>query len=97
VQRFKRLQHLLEKSSVYSKFMLQQMERQKEEEKSKSSRKERRKKQVNITARSVRTALYVLAILALHSVTALVLVDYTGPIGSNFIVVRPQKRKAPNN
>ena len=55
MQRFKRLQHLLEKSSVYSKFMLQQMERQKEEEKSKSSRKERRKKQVDVMSRSVRT------------------------------------------
>ena len=47
LQRYKRLQHLLQKSSVYSEFMLKQIERQKEEEKTKSSRKERRKKQVD--------------------------------------------------
>lgn len=47
LQRFKRLQHLLEKSSLYSEFMLQRMERQKEEEITKTSKKERRKKQVD--------------------------------------------------
>ncbi len=31
-QRFARLQHLLQKSSIYSQFLLQRMEKQKEEE-----------------------------------------------------------------
>ena len=42
--RYRRLQHLLEKSSIYSKFLLERMERQREEEERKSQRKPRSRK-----------------------------------------------------
>lgn len=42
--RYRRLQHLLEKSSIYSTFLLERMERQREEEERKSQRKPRSRK-----------------------------------------------------
>lgn len=42
--RYRRLQHLLEKSSIYSTFLLERMERQREEEERKSQRKPRTRK-----------------------------------------------------
>ena len=43
-QRYMRLQHLLQKSSIYSKFLLQRMESQIEEKKKNEKKSERRKK-----------------------------------------------------
>ena len=43
-QRYMRLQHLLQKSSIYSKFLLQRMESQIEEKKKNEKKLERRKK-----------------------------------------------------
>ena len=40
-QRFTRLQHLLEKSSIYSKFLLKRMENQKEQEQQQVGRKKK--------------------------------------------------------
>ena len=42
--RYRRLQHLLEKSSIYSTFLLERMERQRGEEERKSQRKSRSRK-----------------------------------------------------
>ena len=46
-QRFMRLQHLLEKSSIYSKFLLQRMENQLEEEKKQHKKQAHKKKIVS--------------------------------------------------
>ena len=43
-QRFTRLQHLLQKSSIYSKFLLQRMENQVKEKKEVEEKQGRRKK-----------------------------------------------------
>ncbi|CAL8391182.1 unnamed protein product [Arctogadus glacialis] len=44
--RFKRLQHLLEKSNIYSKFLLTKMEQQQQEEKAKKEKQQKKSKKV---------------------------------------------------
>lgn len=46
-QRYKRLQHLLERSTIYSKFMLKQMEEQRTREQKEEEKNARHKKIVN--------------------------------------------------
>ncbi|CAL8255664.1 unnamed protein product [Lota lota] len=46
--RFKRLQHLLEKSNIYSKFLLTKMEQQQQEEKLKKEKHQKKSKKVKI-------------------------------------------------
>ncbi|KAM6915871.1 lymphoid-specific helicase [Xenentodon cancila] len=51
--RYKRLQHLLQKSNIYSKFLLTKMEQQQNEEKFKKERLEKKAKKIPNTASSV--------------------------------------------
>ena len=46
-QRYLRLQHLLERSTIYSRFMLKQMEDQRDREKKEEEKNARQKKTVN--------------------------------------------------
>uniref|UniRef100_A0AAY4EH94 Lymphoid-specific helicase n=1 Tax=Denticeps clupeoides TaxID=299321 RepID=A0AAY4EH94_9TELE len=51
--RFKRLQHLLKKSNIYSKFLLTKMEQQQKEEKAKKERMEKKAPKENVSSVSV--------------------------------------------
>ncbi|KAG9485079.1 hypothetical protein GDO78_008275, partial [Eleutherodactylus coqui] len=54
--RFKRLQHLLEKSNIYSKFLLTKMEQQQQEEITRKAKLEQKKQKLNETKESKKTS-----------------------------------------